>query len=262
MHQASPTKLPRLLNATRPIVAGCLAFAALGLTALIGCAVGSDPGADISQLDSLPAEAGPPAVDSGSTTVLPPSTPRSGDETPDAAAPADDSGGGGGTTDAGTGTDAAVGVDSGGGGGTTSCASPNACLSATDLGSISGDTGADVKTATGTGSQWFKVRVTEDDSSISPVALLAKAELVSPPGTNFDVFLYLAGGTSGQECSAVKASSTNASGLDSTTAQWGESGIFSNGSDDTRNLSIEVRWISGPCSVASPWTLTIRGDTP
>jgi hypothetical protein len=257
MHPASRSKLPRLLNATRPIGAGCLA---VGLAALIGCAVGSDPGADTSQLDSLPVEAGPAAVDSGSTTVLPPSTPRGGDDTTDAGAPADS--GGGAITDAGTGTDAAVGVDSGGGGGTTSCASPNACLGATDLGSISGDTGAGVKTATGTGSQWFTIRVTEDDSSISPKTLLAKAELASPPGTNFDVFLYLAGGTSGQECSAVKSSSTNASGLDSTTAEWGETGLFSNGSDDTRNVSVEVRWISGPCSAATPWTLTVKGNTP
>jgi hypothetical protein len=258
MHQASSSKLPRLLNATRPIGAGCLA---VGLAALIGCAVGSDPGADVSQLDSLPTEAGPAAVDSGSTTVLPPSTPRSGDDTTDSGAPADDSGGGGGTTDAATGTDAAVGVDSGGAG-TTSCASPNACLGATDLGSVSGDTGAGVKAATGTGSQWFTIRVTEDDSSISPKTLLAKAELVSPPGTNFDVFLYLPGGSSGQECSAVKSSSMNASGLDSTTAEWGETGLFSNGSDDSRTVSVEVRWVSGPCSAATPWTLTVKGDTP
>lgn len=259
MHQAAHSKLPRLRNATRPLGAGCVAFAALGLVALIGCAVGSDPGADISQLDSLPTEAGAVAVDSGSTTVLPPSTPRSGDDTTDAGAPADDSGGGG-TTDAATGTDAAVGVDSGGGG-TTSCASPNACVGGTDLGSISGDTGAGVKTGTGTGSQWFTIRVTEDDSSISPMTLRAKAELVSPPGTNFDVFLYLPGGSSGQECSAVKSSSTNASGLDSTTAEWGETGLFSNGSDDSRTVSIEVRWISGPCSAATPWTLTVKGNT-
>jgi hypothetical protein len=259
MHQASTSKLPRLLHVTRRLGAGGLA---VGLAALVGCAVGSDPGADTSQLDSLPAEAGPAAVDSGSTTVLPPSTPRTGDDTTDAGAPADDGGGGGGTTDAATGKDAAVGVDSGGGGGTTSCASPNACLGATDLGSVSGDTGAGVKTATGTGSQWFSIRVTEDDSSISPMTLLAKAELVSPPGTNFDVFLYLPGGSSGQECSAVKSSSTNASGLDSTTAEWGETGVFSNGSDDSRTVSVEVRWISGPCSAATPWTLTIKGNTP
>lgn len=249
-------KLRRLRGALYPVlVAGSVA----GLVALVGCAVGSDPGADISQLDSLPVEAGP-AVDSGSTT-LPSTTPRGGDDTADAGTgTGDDSGGGGGGTDAGT--DAAMGVDSGGGGGTTSCSSPNVCTGATDLGSVSGDTGADVKTASGSGSQWFKVRVTEDDSSITAISLIVKAELTSPPGTNFDVFLYVAGGSSGQECSAVNASSTNASGLDTAKSEFGESGVFSNGSDDSRTVSVEVRWISGTCSAATPWTLTIRGDTP
>ncbi|GAC1549640.1 MAG: hypothetical protein NVS3B10_12920 [Polyangiales bacterium] len=251
MHQASCAKL-------FPIGAGALA--AFGLAALIGCAVGSDPGADVSQLDSLSAEAGP-AVDSAATT-LPPSNARSVDDMT-----ADDAGdaGGGGATDASTGTDAAVGMDSGGGGGgggTTSCTSPNTCAGATDLGSISGDTGADTKTATGSGSQWFKIRVNENDNGITGVPMHAKAELVSPLGTNFDLFLYLAGGSSGQECSAVKSSSTNASGPDTTTAEWGETGLFSNGVDDSRTVSVEVRWISGPCSAASKWTLTVTGDTP
>lgn len=252
MHQASFLKLLRV---------GAGSLVAVGLAALIGCAVGSDPGADVSQLDSLPVEAGP-AVDSGSTTVLPPpSTQPTGNEGDDAGEDAGGGGGGGGGTDAGT--DAAVAPDSGGGGGgTTSCTSPNVCSGATDLGSVSGDTGADVKTASGSGSQWFTVRVTENDSSISALSLLVKAELTSPPGTNFDVFVYVAGGSSGQECSAVNSSSTNASGLDSATSEFGESGVFSNGSDDSRTVSVEVRWVSGTCSAAAPWALTIRGDTP
>jgi hypothetical protein len=233
---------------------------AFGLAALIGCAVGTNPGPDVSQLDSLPVEAGGPPVADGSTTVLPPSTEptdTTGDDAGTDAAVADDA-----AVVVDAGTDAATGVDSGTGGGGVSCASPNVCAGATDLGTISGDTGADVKTASGAGSQWFTIRVNENDSSVLPLTLLAKAELSSPPGTNFDVFIYVAGGSSGQECSAVKASSTNASGLDSATAEWGETGIFSNGSDDSRTVSVEVRWVSGTCSTAAPWTLTVRGDTP
>jgi hypothetical protein len=248
---------------------GAGSLSAVALAALIGCAVGSDPAADVSQLDTLPVEAGP-AVDSAATT-LPTTTPHTGDMTDDDAGDEGGTGGDGtgGGSDAGTGTDAATNVDSGGGGGggggggtTTSCATPNICSSATDLGSISGDTGADVKTASGTGSQWFKIRVTEDDSSVTGLSLLTRVELVSPPGANFDLFVYLAGGSSGQECATVKSSSTNASGLDTTSTEWGESGLFSNGSDDSRTLSIEVRWVSGTCSAATPWSLTVRGDTP
>jgi hypothetical protein len=260
MHQACFSKLTRVAFAGRAgrVLGG--SAAAIALAALIGCAVGTDPGADVSQLDSLPVEAGGPPEDS-STTVLPPST-RPTDMTGDDAA-ADAGTGNDASTiaDSGGGTDAATGVDSGGGM-TTSCGSLNICSAGTDLGTISGDTGADVKTASGTGSQWFTIRVNENDSSISPVTLLTKAELVSPPGTNFDVFIYVAGGSSGQECSAVKASSTHASGADSATAEWGESGIFSNGSDDSRTVTVEVRWVSGVCSTATPWALTVRGDTP
>ena len=256
MHQASFLKLFRVACTGRGgrVFAG--SAAAIGLAALIGCAVGTDPAAELSQLDSLPAEAGP-APDS-STTVLPPST-RPTDTTGDDAGTDASAGDDAAVVDAG-GTDASTGVDSGGGM-TTSCASLNVCTAATDLGAISGDTGADVKTASGTGSQWFTVRVNENDSSISPRTLQTKVELVSPSAANFDVFLYLAGGSSGQECSAVKSSSTNASGLDTATAEWGETGIFSNGSDDSRTLTVEVRWVSGTCSTATPWALTVHGNT-
>ena len=154
----------------------------------------------------------------------------------------------------------AGGGGGGGGGGGAACASPNVCTGATDLGSVSGDTGADVKTAQGSGSQWFKVRVTEDDSSVFGLSLLAKAELTSPPGTNFDLFLYLPGGGSGQECSAVSQSSTS-TGADTAKLEWGE-GTISNGSNDDRTVTVEVRWVSGTCSPSAKWSLTVRGDTP
>ena len=149
-----------------------------------------------------------------------------------------------------------AGVDSGGGGGT--CASPNACAGATDLGSISGDTGSDSKSAQGSGSQWFKVRVTEDDSGFFGLSLLAKAQLTSPPGTNFDLFVYLADNGSALECSTVTKSSTT-TGAESAPVEWGE-GALANGNADDRNVTIEVRWVSGTCSPSAKWTLTVRGN--
>ena len=247
MQQASITKC----------VAGAL-VSALALSALIGCAVGSNE-ADVgeSDLTTLPSEAG---TGDENSVVLPPST-RPKEEQTDPDAGGVDAGGGGGT-DAGAGTDAGVdaGVDAGGGGGGVACASLNVCTGATDLGSVSGDTGADVKTAQGSGSQWFKVRVTENDSSVFGLSLLAKAELTSPPGTNFDLFLYLPGGGSGQECSVVSKSSTS-TGADSASLEWGE-GSISNGINDDRTLTVEVRWVSGTCSPSAKWSLTVRGDTP
>ena len=235
---------------------GVLLAASCGAVgALFGCAVGTDPTTGTADLASIPIEAGHGDENS---VVLPPST-KPHDED---AGTVDDSGGGG--HDSGGGADAAggdAGGDAGGGGG-VSCASPNTCVGATDLGSISGDTGADTKTGQGSGSQWFKVRVTENDNGVFAVPLIAKAELTSPPGTNFDVYLYVAGSLSGQECSAVSASSTSTSNFDSAKVEFGESGTFSNGSDDSRTVTVEVRWVSGTCSPTAKWSLTVRGDTP
>ena len=235
-----------------------LVLGVLGLAAFLGCAEGTDPGGALgeAELAALPAEGGKGDENS---VVLPPSTkPTEGE---DAAPPAEEEDAStvdsGGSTDAGA-PDAAP--DSGTGGGT--CASANTCPGATDLGSISGDTGADTKTAQGSGSQWFKVRVTENDSNLFGLSLLAKAELISPPGTNFDLFVYVGSSASSQSCSSPTTSSTS-TGADSTVAEFGESsGGISNGSSDERLVTVEVRWVSGTCLPTAKWSLTVRGNTP
>jgi hypothetical protein len=213
-------------------------LSALGVVAAVGCAVGStEEDLTTSALQSSPAEAGADA------SRLPPR--------PDASSP----------DDGGAGVDAGK-PDGGSDAGTVTgtCASPNVCAGATDLGSMSGDTGADVKSVQGSGSQWLKVRVTEDDSGIFGVRMLFNAELTSPPGTNFDLFVYIPGDTSSLECSAVTRSSTSASGVDTLAAEWGEGSGFANGSDDDRNVTVEVRWVSGTCAPGSKWALTLRGN--
>ncbi len=219
-------------------------FVCVGLAALTSCAVGTDPDATVSESDF--ARALEEAGDENSIVLPPPSQPG-------ADAGAEDTGTGdldGSTKDAAP--DAAPLV--------ASCTSPNACLTATDLLSVSGDQNADTKTLQGAGSQWLKVRVTEDDNSVFGTELRAKFELQSPAGTNYDLYVYRAGGGSGQECSAVTTSSTSTGGFDTASMSWGE-GSISNGSADDRNVSIEVRWVSGSCAPASKWTLTVRGNT-
>lgn len=228
---------------------GFVLLSALGVAALVGCAVGTDPEVGESELATTPIEAG---TDDETSVKLPPSSkPEEDSGTEDTDAGVDpDAGSDGGKTDA--------GVDAGpDGGGSTSCASPNACAAATDLGSVSGDKNADVKTAQGSGSQWFKVKVTEDDSSVIGTSLRARAELVSPAGTNFDLYTYL-GSSGSHECSAVSKASTS-TGADSTTDEWGE-GTISNGSSDDRWVTVEVRWVSGTCSPSAKWSLTVRGN--
>ena len=216
----------------------------LGLAAIVGCAVGTDPGGvSEAELLNLPREAG----DENSIVLPPPSKPSG------------DSGAGPGTPDAAALPDADVAPDAGPGP-TVSCASPNTCPAATDLGSVSGDTGADVKTFQGSGSQWLKIRVTENDHQPFGVEMHMKAELQSPTGTNFDLFVYRAGSGTGEECAAVTVSSASAGGFDTASTNWGESGLLSNAGSDDRTITIEVRHVSGTCAPAAPWTLTVRGD--
>jgi len=224
-------------------------LACIGLAALIGCAVGTDPSGTLGEIDlaSVQVEAG----DENSIVLPPPSQPS------DDAATDEDTGTG--DLDGGT-KDAAIDAAPDGAPPLASCTSPNACLTATDLLSVSGDKNADVKVLQGAGSQWIKVRVTEDDNSVFGTELRAKFELQSPTGTNYDLFVYRAGGSSGQECSAVTTSSTSTGGFDTASMSWGE-GTISNGSNDDRDVSIEVRWVSGSCAPASKWTLTVRGNT-
>jgi len=127
---------------------------------------------------------------------------------------------------------------------------------------VSGDTGSQSVTVSGSQPQWVKVRVTEDESGIVGHKLKVTATLDSPPGENFDVYVYV--NTSSDvslECNALAGSSTNAAGAaDTVSKSWGE-GTIPNGSDDSRNVSIEVRAAAGTtCNPSSTWSLTIQGN--
>ncbi|MBS2017355.1 MAG: hypothetical protein JST00_31010 [Deltaproteobacteria bacterium] len=228
----------------------------LGLALLIGCATGleEDP-QSVSSLSSEPLDSGVDP-DAPSTRLPPPSSSSGGEPEEDSGTGDPDASKTEGGTDAGT--------DSGPPPPPppppTTCAAPAACAGATDLGTISGDTGAGVKSATGATSQWFKIRLSEDDSDVFGVSMQMRATLISPAGSNFDLHVYRAGGSSGVECSSITQSATTA-GTDVVSMEWGETGTFSNGNDDDRWVTVEVRHVSGTCSASNKWTLTINGNT-
>jgi hypothetical protein len=238
-----------------PHVLGGFGLVAIGASiVLAGCAAsGVEDENSTANLATAPIEAG---TDEGESVTLPASNPPK--ELPkeeDAGTP--DPGDAGTTADAGN-----TGGNNGGNNGgntTTSCAAPNTCMGATDLGMVSGDTGADVKSATGTGSKWFTVRVTEDDSGLTGVKLWMKATLSSPAAANYDLYVYVPGSDT-RECSAVSKSSTLSSTTDTAGVEFGEGGTFSNGSSDDRTVTVEVRHVSGPCSASDQWALTINGN--
>ena len=149
-----------------------------------------------------------------------------------------------------------------GGGATCVVADVSMCASSTSMGSVSGDTGAGVKTATGSNGQWLKIDVTENDSSLfSSVDLKVRITLDSPAGENFDLYVYMGktkadGG--GIECTTVAGSSTLATGQDVVSLGWPDKRPIG-GSDDSRTLSIEVRPAGEPCDASATWTLTVLG---
>ena len=220
-----------------------------GIAALVGCAEGAEADPAESFLASSPVEAGREEEGEESVKIPPPSNPPEEDEEK----PGDADAGGGGSD---AGADSGTKPDSGGGG---ACTSPNTCSAAVNLGEVSGDKGADVKTAQGHTSQWFTVRVTEDDSDIVGVELGMTATLTSPPGTNYDLYIYVPGSDT-LECSAVSHQSTSSSATDTATARFGEGGVLSNGSSDDRTVTVEVRHVSGTCDATKKWTLKVEGN--
>lgn len=141
-----------------------------------------------------------------------------------------------------------------------SCAGGLTCAGAQMLGSVSGDTGNAKLTASGYQSAWYRVRVTEDDSDVFGLTLRVGAKLTSPAGAMFDVLVYVNTGSDVVECSTTVGSATTAGATKTIHAEWGETGAFSNGSDDGRNVSIEVRPVSGTCAPNQTWQLEVEGN--
>ncbi len=240
---ASRAILPRMSRRLVQAVAGLM------LLTLVGCAVGT------AVLDDL--EGGPePEFDAAPEPRRDAAQPPQRDATTGDSSSGSDTGSG--TGDAGATDTGAVDASNDSGPG-PSCASPNTCPASQDLGSVSGDTGSGTRTSSATTSKWLKVRITEDDDGIIGSKLKVRISLSSPPGSNFDLYAYLPGGSSGVLCTGPTSSSTNSGAPDEVTFDWGE-GLVPNGSDDSRNVSIEVRHVSGTCAAGQSWTLTVRGN--
>ncbi len=131
------------------------------------------------------------------------------------------------------------------------------CNTATILGSVSGDSGTSSLSVTNFEENWYRVFVSEEDSSLtSPHDLGVRVTLVSSPGTDYDLYLYCdnCGGT-------PSASSTLTGGTDTAFMKWEEdTGPFGipSGSDSGRTIIIEVRHVSSIS--CGGYTLTVQGN--
>ncbi len=135
------------------------------------------------------------------------------------------------------------------------CVNPGACGAALAAGQVSGDTSSAVVTISGATSRWVKIRVNEDDNGPFGQKLSVRATLTSPAGMNFDLFRY---DDAPGQCTTPNASATTA-GVDGIDYSFGEGGVFSNGSDDGKDVYYEVRYVSGTCPPAGNWTLSFQG---
>jgi hypothetical protein len=144
---------------------------------------------------------------------------------------------------------------------TAACVSQNNCFNATLLPAISGDTGSDSHTETGNTAKWLQIPVREDYHEVGGRKVKVMATLTSPPGANFDLYLYVDpdGDETSRACTAPSASSLNGLGMDTATAEWGD-GLLGSSSNDTRIVSVEVRHISGDCAPGQSWALTLTGN--
>jgi len=136
------------------------------------------------------------------------------------------------------------------------CSTGAVCSGASSLGSIRGDNGADVQTAQGYQSAWYRLNVLEDSNGSVPVRV--QARLTSPAAADFDVFVYVnvGGDTTTQECTTTLGTKNSAGNVRTVKAEWGD--VF--GSDESRVVSIEVRPVSGVCSVGEVWHLEVSGN--
>ena len=124
------------------------------------------------------------------------------------------------------------------------------CASGTQyLGPVSGDTGNQIVSDAGNDEEWDRFTLTEDNAS--SLYLSATVTLTSPPGADFDLYVYCV------SCGGTLAGSSD-SGLE------GETDTVlvrrtDEVEDDDADLIIEVRHYSS--TVCANWTLQVQGNT-
>jgi hypothetical protein len=143
---------------------------------------------------------------------------------------------------------------------TLACAGTDTCQTAMNLGTVSGDSQNQKLTASGHRGAWYRVRVNEDSSGIGGLSLRVAAKLTSPTAPMFDVLVYVNTGSDVVECATTTGSVTTTGSTKQVRAEWGE-GTISNGSDDGRNVSIEIRpLMTSGCSPTATWQLEVEGN--
>lgn len=131
------------------------------------------------------------------------------------------------------------------------------CLSFIALGSVSGDTGADVVSYTANEGAWLRLFVSENNTAFcQPIDLTARIRLTPPPGANYDLYVYCDDGCAGQVTSSTQAGSA----VEEVAMRWEEllAGGCPAGTDSGRYLYVHVACTS--VTVSDDWLLEVFGD--
>ena len=137
----------------------------------------------------------------------------------------------------------------------------NACATASQLPAIAGDETGPVITEMGSTSEWFVIHIEEKVSSLTDADMSYTVTLQSPSGMDYDLFVHAGPQDGNPDCNATPLVGDHSSALELVSDGWDDDQGFG-GEDDSRWLSIEVRYVSGgECGPGAEWMLTVEGDT-
>jgi len=122
------------------------------------------------------------------------------------------------------------------------------CQTGETLPSMPGDQCTSGPLRDGHGGKWYRVYLTEEDSSpFNPVDLSIRVQLQSPLQMDYDLYVY-------DPCGTLRGSSTQGAGATDQVVYTWDDGL---GSDDSRWIYIEVRYFAG--NTCDNWTLRAYG---
>lgn len=141
------------------------------------------------------------------------------------------------------------------------CSSDQQCATARLIGTLSGDTGVALTMTSGSRSAWLRVRVVENDDTVAGHPLRVQALLRSTGSARFDVRLYVNPGADVLACATPSALPVTDDDISAAMVSWGETDLVANGTDDSRDVVIEIRAVSGTCLPGGTWELTLSGGS-
>jgi len=133
----------------------------------------------------------------------------------------------------------------------TTCNAVNACTAAFDIGTLAGDAAGTGISVDGSTARWLEFRAKEIDGSTFGAPMKVRVVLDAPAGWSFRAHMNTT-----TDVSSACGTTTYAPTSNVLTLAWGEGG-YANGSDDSRNIAIEIQDPSGACPSDFDWKLDI-----